>query len=125
MLASSHFAQWVSENIQDGSYVVFGIALAEGSDRSSTPESRSGKVQILDEREQKLDKREAMIERRLGELKDREKRLSAREASLEAKLNRYLPFLGLDPAVFESDLIIGSLFVNQRLPVNVRINGYA
>jgi len=66
-----------------------------------------------------------MIERRLGELKDREKRLSAREASLEAKLNRYLPFLGLDPAVFESDLIIGSLFVNQRLPVNVRINGYA
>ena len=90
VLASSHFAQWVSENIQDGSYVVFGIALAVESDRSSTLESRSGKVQILDEREQKLDKREAMIERRLGELKDREKRLSAREASLEAKVNRYI-----------------------------------
>jgi len=90
VLATSHFAQWVSENIQEGSYVVFGILLVEDSDTSSTPESRSEKAQILDEREQKLDKREAIIERRFGELKDREKRLSAREASLEAKLNRYL-----------------------------------
>jgi len=89
VLATSHFAQWVSENIQDKTYVVFGILLVEDADWSSTPESSSGKVQMLDEREQKLDKREAMIERRLGELKDREKRLSAREASLEAKMNRY------------------------------------
>ena len=66
-----------------------GIPLVEDADWRSTPESSSGKVQMLDEREQKLDKREAMIERRLGELKDREKRLSAREASLEAKMNRY------------------------------------
>ena len=59
------------------------------SDRSSTPETQSGRAQMLNERDQMLDEREAMIERRLGELKDREKRLSAREASLEAKLNRY------------------------------------
>ena len=79
----------MSENLQDASYVIFGIASEEQSDRNSTPESRSGKVQTLDEREQKLSMREAMIERRFVELKDREKKLSAREASLEAKLNRY------------------------------------
>jgi hypothetical protein len=78
----------MSENFQKGSYVVLVILLIAGSNRSSIPESRSGKAQILDEHDQKLDEREAMIERRLGELKDREKRLSAREASLEAKLNR-------------------------------------
>jgi len=77
VLATSHFAQWVSENIHNGTYVTFGIPLVEGADRSSTPESSSGKMQMLNEREQKLNKREAMIERRLGELKDREKRLSA------------------------------------------------
>ena len=89
LLASSHFAQWLSENIQQGSYVVLVTPLIAESDRSSTPETRSGRAQMLNERDQMLDEREAMIERRLGELKDREKRLSAREASLEAKLNRY------------------------------------
>jgi len=89
VLATSHFAQWVSENIKDGTYVVSGIHLVEDADWSSTPESSSGKVQMLDEREEKLNQREAMIERRLSELRNREKRLSAREASLEAKMNRY------------------------------------
>ena len=88
LLASSHFAQWVSKSIQDGSYVVLVTTFIAESKRSSIPNTRSGRAQMLNERDQILDEREAMIERRLGELKDREKRLSAREASLEAKLNR-------------------------------------
>ena len=89
MLASSHFAQWVSENIQEESYVAVVATVVAESDRSSSSEDRSGKAQMLKERGQKLDEREAVIERRLGDLKDREKKLFAREASLEAKLNRY------------------------------------
>jgi len=123
LLASSHFAQWVSENIQEGSYVVLFVLFISESNRSSTPETRSGRAQIFNERNQRLDERETMIERRLGELKDREKRLSAREASLEAKLNRYFlrHFSGFRR--FWMNLTIASLFANQRLPVRFRIIG--
>jgi len=50
VLASSHFAQWVSGNYQEGSYVVPVTPFITESNRSSTPEIRSGRAQILDER---------------------------------------------------------------------------
>ena len=43
-------------------------------DQYSTPENRSGRAQMLDERPRKLDEREATIEHRLGELKDCEEK---------------------------------------------------
>jgi hypothetical protein len=113
----------VSENIQEGSYVVLVTPFTAESNRSSAPETRSGRAQILNERDQMLDKREAMIERRLGEVKDREKRLSAREASLEANSTGNSSVTCLSTAVFFVNLTIGSLFANQRLPVKVRIIG--
>jgi len=63
LLASSHFAQWVSENIQEGLYVVLVTPLIAESNRSSTPEIQSGRAQMLNERDQMLGERKASFGR--------------------------------------------------------------
>jgi len=91
VLASSHFAQWLSDKIQDASLVISVIPEGSRSYISSPHETRNGRGQMLDERAQKLDEREAIMDGRFADLKNREIRLAGRDASLEAKLNRYIP----------------------------------